>query len=379
MSKVMEDLGQKIEQEYAKYQQSITKPNILVIGATGVGKSSLINTIFGEDLARTGTGKPVTQELNVYQSDKVPVCLYDTVGYEIGTQKQREFLDNVVQYAIDSNDKKVEDRIHLVWYCIGASGHRVHTVDIDVINRLNEEQIPVAIVFTKSDLISDEESQSLKQTVIQAKLNNDMFETTNEKLEDLGYMDTEKLIDWSIEKLPEGLKRAFISAQKVNLEHKREEAKKIILQHTGSAAVVGMSPIPFSDGPILLANQAGMFARILFVYDMGSLLPQLKNLIGSVGIGALISSSGAWLVGQLLKFIPGAGTVGGALISGSVASAITSAIGLGISEICYRLNSYVLDNDMEGLEGFFQNIEEFFKSFVIDAFKNAKSGRNTNA
>ncbi|NLH69727.1 MAG: hypothetical protein GX454_06060, partial [Brooklawnia sp.] len=35
--------------------------NLAVLGATGVGKSTLINAVFGEDLARTGIGAPVTQ------------------------------------------------------------------------------------------------------------------------------------------------------------------------------------------------------------------------------------------------------------------------------------------------------------------------------
>nr|WP_233709675.1 GTPase [Helicobacter salomonis] len=34
--------------------------NVLVAGGTGVGKSTLINVVFGEEMARTGQGKPVT-------------------------------------------------------------------------------------------------------------------------------------------------------------------------------------------------------------------------------------------------------------------------------------------------------------------------------
>jgi len=372
LSKTMEDLNEKIEEEYEKYRKSVTKPNILVVGATGVGKSSLINTIFGEEVAKVGTGNPVTKELQVYKSDHMPVCLYDTVGYEIGTDKQKDFLSNVVQYAVDSNGKKLEERIHLVWYCIAATSHRVHAIDLNVIKKLNNEGIPVAVLLTKSDNVTDEESQKMKE-IIEEELYNDIFETTNVKLDEFGYLDTFKLINWSIEQLPEGLKRAFISAQKLDLEKKRNEANKIIIQHTTSSGIIGMSPIPFSDAPLLLSNQAGMFARILFVYDLNAFHPMITNLMGGIGISTLISTSGVWLVGQLLKLIPGVGTVGGAIISGSVASGITAAIGYGISEICYRLNKYILENDKAGLEDFLNNMQEFFKDFVMNAFKNRSS------
>ena len=38
------------------------KTNILIAGKSGVGKSSLLNYIFGEEVAETGAGKPVTAE-----------------------------------------------------------------------------------------------------------------------------------------------------------------------------------------------------------------------------------------------------------------------------------------------------------------------------
>jgi predicted GTPase len=50
--------------------QSIKKPNILVCGGTGVGKSSLINYVFDKDVAEVGSGTAVTDEIRRYASSQ---------------------------------------------------------------------------------------------------------------------------------------------------------------------------------------------------------------------------------------------------------------------------------------------------------------------
>jgi predicted GTPase len=56
--------------------------NILIGGMTGVGKSTLINAVFGEELAETGRGRPVTQRAEWITSDGFPIRLLDTKGLE---------------------------------------------------------------------------------------------------------------------------------------------------------------------------------------------------------------------------------------------------------------------------------------------------------
>ncbi len=70
------NLHKRIDQEFESIKKNILKPNIryckgtlpniLLAGATGVGKSSLVNLCFGQDFAETGTGKPVTQNMFAY-------------------------------------------------------------------------------------------------------------------------------------------------------------------------------------------------------------------------------------------------------------------------------------------------------------------------
>ena len=366
----IETLENKIKEEFENLKRTIKKPNVLILGGTGVGKSSLVNLCFGKDLAEVGVGKPVTQHMIGYEDPGSPIKLFDTKGYQVGTPYEEECLNNVVSYA-NENTVTQDEKIHLIWYCISAPSARITDFDVEIILKLKGLGIPISVVFTKCDIASEADIGEMNEVLLNSIPDISQFELTTDKT--LKCSDLSNLISWSIDELPQGLKFSFNCAQIVNLSAKWDEAKKIVIEHASGAAFVGFAPIPFSDAPILIANQLALLARILFLYDLQSIAPTIQNTIGTIGLPVIISSSGVWLVGQILKIIPGIGTFGGGLISATVASTITAIIGFSVVQLCDKIFRTILEGSSEDVKNIFENIDNIFENIVKANSEKGKS------
>ena len=143
------------------------KYNILVIGKTGVGKSSFVNYFLGQDVAKTGTGKPVTErgfhEFS-FAMEGFPVILYDSWGLE--ADKYQEWTEKFsVELKQRGVDKPATKWFHSVFYCIAAGGHRVEDADIEIIRLLQQEKYPVSVVLTKCDMIDADQEEKMKSSL----------------------------------------------------------------------------------------------------------------------------------------------------------------------------------------------------------------------
>ena len=75
--------------------------NILLIGKSGVGKSTLINAVLGEEKAKTSWGSNgTTDRLEMYESDKIPFRLIDTVGFEPSFIKEYRAIRLVLKRVV---------------------------------------------------------------------------------------------------------------------------------------------------------------------------------------------------------------------------------------------------------------------------------------
>ena len=127
------------------------KINVILLGKTGSGKSTLINAVLGEEMAKVGVGSPITQKNTMYTSSKIEwLTLFDTKGFELGDFHYAQ--SNLAALIRHNKDKKSEDRIHLCWYCINDTGKRYENEEINLIRYLMQ-YLPVIVVMTQT--ISD--------------------------------------------------------------------------------------------------------------------------------------------------------------------------------------------------------------------------------
>ena len=105
--------------------------NILVTGKTGVGKSSLINGIFGKEVAEEGATldrETVTVQAFSFKYHEVDITVWDTPGLQCGVIKDEELIRDMWHKGCANSD--------LVLYCAKMSDTRLRKEDSNTIRNL---------------------------------------------------------------------------------------------------------------------------------------------------------------------------------------------------------------------------------------------------
>ena len=322
--------------------------NIIVAGKTGVGKSTLINSVFREKLAETGMGKPVTDHMRKISKKGVPLSIYDTRGFELGKEVQAEVKKEVVDTISKGlATQDINKAIHCIWYCINTASNRIEPEKIEWLKELSKDnqitQVPIIVVLTQS--FSKKNAAAMRQMLLDENL--DVIQVIpvlaeDYEIEDLGIAKAyglDVLIKVMGEALPDELMDTLQNVQIVALDEKKRHAQAAVATAALAAAGEGAAPIPFSDCALLVPTQLTMIASITvtFGFDVNKsiITALLSSTIGAGGATVL----GKTIVSNLLKFIPGAGTVAGGAISAGTAGVITAALGeayIGIMELVFK-------------------------------------------
>jgi uncharacterized protein (DUF697 family)/GTPase Era involved in 16S rRNA processing len=312
--------------------------NVLVIGNSGVGKSTLINAVLGKEVAVTGWGTSgTTPKLEIYESDAIPFRIIDSVGFEPSFLKAQKAIAAVVKWSRDSAKEGHEDnKINAIWFCVEGTSSKLFPKAIENLSKATKmwESVPVIVVITKSYSVP-ERSRNIEM-VNNAFASQKRYSKNLKKiipvvaatfsLTDAAFAAPEgitELIDATNEVMPEGLKAGEKDLLAFKLNRKRAFAHSVVVASTTAGVVVGAVPVPFADAAILGPIEVGeinILAR-LYNLDKEDDSKKLLNLIVEVGTASVIAKSAV----SALKAIPGiniAVSVLNAVIAGSIVAAI---------------------------------------------------------
>lgn len=293
-------------------------------GATGVGKSSLINALFGKEIAKTAVGEPITQHLEKYINEQKGLVFWDTQGMKLQiTTTPCKALKKKWKILL----KRLMKKNPLMWR-ICALRRLLLGFKRELLSFAKNWNIPTIVVFTHTQAEAGEAFVQETKGIIgeewgfkgfvraYVRVNSVAFSFMGlkvpvEGLEEL-VAETEKCLSDAIK----NKKRHFLNIQKANIQKRKqamiEECKTIIHVASGAAGAAGLIPIPFSDALAIVPIQAGMIYKMNDAFGM-----DLDKSVGASLIAGLLSVTavvqvGRTLVNGFLKFIPVVGSVAGA-------------------------------------------------------------------
>lgn len=132
--------------KYPKALSIIKYCNVLVIGNTGVGKSTLISALFQVPISNS-----VTQSISdkPYTKRGAAIAVYDTGGLETDKKQREKVKQDIATFIRQKNQKEPEDQIHAVWYCVDSHVVRKSQIEQQWIDSIAKE-LPVIAVITRA-------------------------------------------------------------------------------------------------------------------------------------------------------------------------------------------------------------------------------------
>uniref|UniRef100_A0A1A8FTI9 Neuronal-specific septin-3 n=2 Tax=Nothobranchius korthausae TaxID=1143690 RepID=A0A1A8FTI9_9TELE len=184
-----------IEQMRKKTMKTGFDFNIMVVGPSGLGKSTLVNTLFKSQVSRKSAGWardekiPKTVEIksvsHVIEEGgvKMKLTIVDTPGFgdQINNDNCWEPISKYINEQFEkflkeevniTRKKRIPDtRVHCCLYFIPPTGHCLRQLDVEFMRRLSHS-VNIIPVIAKSDTMTIEERQEFKQRVRKELENN---------------------------------------------------------------------------------------------------------------------------------------------------------------------------------------------------------------
>ena len=377
--------------------------NFLVIGNPGTGKSTFINIMNGEKVAKEALGgEKVTYEICQYHAKETNLILYDTPGFGLSNE-----LEKVNNYYIKEIRKK-KKKFHCIIFLLSHHEERFFDYSEEcLIKELLKLQVPFYFILNKSKL---QKKNTKKKKKIKDKLKDILEEEINNKFiidnkfnypkviclnlrsnEDSFCFGLDKLFDdlykfyepykininsldlnkTNPKKIAEIIKYNIffegLNSKEEILENLIRKCKLEISRFSALSDAVGFITNKWSDTPILLDIQVSMVIDIAYQFGITMEKNEAKdiviNLSKSSVLTAGIAATGK-IVGSVIKFFAGIGSVAGGTFCESTDSVGT--FNLGMSTISFfkpKFGNSELFNFIRNRAIAFNSNVELFKSY----------------
>lgn len=169
---------------------------LMVVGESGLGKSTLINSLFLGDLYEnrdimdvnerlTKTTKIERKTMEIEERGvKLRLTIVDTPGFGDAVNCEDSWRvcinyidDQFRQYFTDEsglNRRNIQDnRVHCCLYFVPPWGHSLRQMDLELMKRLHRK-VNIVIVIAKADTLTTTEVQRLKQNILNDVRDNDI-------------------------------------------------------------------------------------------------------------------------------------------------------------------------------------------------------------
>ncbi|XP_074616165.1 septin-7-like isoform X1 [Acropora palmata] len=169
---------------------------VMVVGESGLGKSTLLNSLFLTDiytpasypgveerLKKTVAVKPSTVEMKE-GGVRLRLTVVDTPGFGDAVDNTDcwkpviEYIDSQFEEYLNAESKVYrtpfpDDRVHCCLYFIAPTGHCLKPLDIEFMKRLHNK-VNIVPVIAKADTLTQEECSKFKKKILKEIEENDI-------------------------------------------------------------------------------------------------------------------------------------------------------------------------------------------------------------